>query len=382
MKWLWLFALTLGIGCSTVSATEFYANKSLAHPLIQGLQESAATLAFIREDDRVKGYYCVCDSPVAEPHLLDDFGAASIESVFLMSLDSEDPTRFVLFRQNGLYKIYAYKYNDNDRLYSRVANLQSALDRITAGQKHLDALTVKKALGRITPLNYRFYYEETGVPEFDQIDFSQGTLVGYYGQYYDPLSDPTPDAQPYFFKKTYQEKDGRFLTVTFWRWLDTTRVEGDRTLYNYTVSRIAWETAPAQFTGSEDGKSVSFYDGEIASRGTYQHGARIGEWYFAKENNYSESGSYVNGVREGKWTEFHDAQYAQGDYRNGLREGRWTLANYDEMDWVATGFETYSHGKLNGPSERTVGGVTERGNYRDGEREGHWVTEKAASSAQ
>lgn len=374
MKWLWALALMAGLTSQAVNAAEFYENKTLAHPLIQSLQESSATLAFIKEAGGVKGYYCVCDAPEASPQLLDDYGQATIESVFLMSLDSEDPTRFVLFRQNDRYKIYPYKYDANDHLYSRTTRLQSALDRITQGQKHLDALTIKKALSRITPLNYRLDYEASGVPEFDQIDFSQGKLVGYYGQYYDPLPDPTPDAEPYFFKKTYQEKDGRFLTVTFWRWLDATLIEGNRTLYNYRVRRIAWETDPAKFTGSEDGQSVSYDSGSISAQGAYKQGVRIGAWSFSKDEKYSESGPFAEGKREGQWTIYQDGQTLDGEYHNDLREGRWQLSNYDEMEWVASGFQTYAHGQLNGPSELTTAGVTERGRYVDDLRQGPWET--------
>lgn len=374
MKWLWAIALTASLACQTAGAAAFYENKTLAHPLIEGLQESSATLAFIKEAGGVKGYYCICNMPNAEPRLLDDFGQATIESVFLMSLDSEDPTRFVLFRQNEQYRIYAYKYNDNDHLYSRVMGLQPALDRITAGQKHLDALTIKKALSRNTPLNYRFYYEESGVPEFDQLDFSQGTLVSYYGQYYDPLSNPTPDDEPYFYKKTYQEKDGRFLTVTFWRWLDGTLVEGNRTLYNYQVRRIAWETAPLKFTGSEDGQSVSYDSGSISAKGAYKQGVRTGPWSISKDEKYSASGHFAEGKREGQWSIYQDGQTLDGEYHNDLREGRWQLSNYDEMEWVATGFQTYVHGQLNGPSELTIAGNTERGNYVDDKRQGPWET--------
>lgn len=44
------------------------------------------------------------------------------------------------------------------------------------------------------------------------------------------------------------------------------------------------------------------------------------------------------------------------------------------MEWVATGFQTYAHGQLNGLSELTVRGTTERGEYRDDKRQGLWVT--------
>ena len=379
MKWLLALTLMAGLASQTVNAAEFYENKTLAHPLIQGLQESSATLAFIKEAGGVKGYYCVCDKPEASPQRLDDFGQASIESVFLTQLDSEDPIRLVLFKQQTKYRIYAYKYDANDHLYSRVTALQPALDRITAGQKRLDALTIKKALGLITPLNYRFYYEASGVPEFDQLDLTRGTLVGYYGQYYDPLSDPTPEAEPYFFKKTYAQRDGRFLTVTFWRWLDITRVEGHRTLYNYRVRRIAWETDPAKFTGSEDGPSVSYDSDAISAQGSYSHGVRVGPWSFDKDEKYSESGQFAEGKRQGHWSIYQDGQTLEGEYHNDLREGRWQLFNYDAMEWVASGFQTYAHGELNGPSELTTGTSTEQSTEQTAQSAGSRLVGSATS---
>lgn len=374
MKWLWLLALMAGFGCTAVNAAPFYDGKSLAHPLIQGLQESSATLAFIKEAGGVKGYYCLCDSGNEQPQLLDDFGAASIESVFLMPLDSEVPTRFVLFRQQAQYKVHAYKYDANDHLYSRVNGLQKALDRMTAGQKNLDALAIKKALAKLTPLNYRFYYEESGIPEFDQLDLTQGTLVGYFDERTQPLGITSPGTGQHYYKKTFQEKDGRFLTATFWRGIDTSINDGSRTLYNYQVSRMAWETNPATFSGSEDGASVAYNFGAITAQGAYSHGARTGNWSFTNGFQYSSGGTYVDGKRQGQWTETIDGQTHTGEYQNDLREGRWVLSS-EEGESDVSGFSTYIHDKLNGPSEQRINGTIERGNYRDDKREGPWVTE-------
>ncbi|WP_426201836.1 hypothetical protein [Pseudomonas sp. TWP3-1] len=380
MKWLWLFALTLGIGCSTVSATEFYENKSLAHPLIQGLQESSATLAFIKEAGGVKGYYCACEAPGERPQLLDDFGPATIESVFLLALDSEAPTRFVLFRQKAAYRIYAYKFDVNDHLYHRVTALQKGLDRITAGKKQLDALTVKKALNQLTPANYRFHYAPSGIAEFDQLDLSAGTLVGYFDQQTRPLDINTPGADQHYFKKTYQEKDRRFLTVTFWRGIESPLNDGNRTLYNYQVSRMAWETAPAMFNGSPEGESVSYNYGEIDGRGAYKNGLRVGAWSFAKEYKYSGSGNFVAGKRQGEWSETEYSKTFTGQYVDDVREGRWAILDDGDADNTVTGFQTYLHGVLDGPSEEITGTVTERGNYRDGKRAGPWLTEAGTGS--
>ncbi|MFJ2467066.1 hypothetical protein [Pseudomonas sp. NPDC087615] len=374
MKWLWALALMAGLTSQAVNAAEFYENKTLAHPLIQGLQESSATLAFIKEAGGVKGYYCICDTPEASPQLLDDFGQATIESVFLMSLDSEAPTRFVLFRHKAAYKLYAYKYDTNDHLYSRVTALQKALDRITAGQKQLDALTVKKALARVTPANYRFHYQQSGIAEFDQLDLTAGTLVGYFDEQSKPLDINRPGTDQYYFKKTYQEKNGRILTVTFWRGIDTPVNDGDRRLYNYQVGRVAWETAPATFSGSEVGPSVSFNFGEISAQGAYEKGLRTGIWSFAKEYKYSASGNYVAGKRQGEWTETDYSKAYTGQYVDNVREGRWTFLDDGDSDNTTTGFQTYLHGVLDGPSEEITGTVIERGNYRNDKREGPWVT--------
>lgn len=380
MKWLRAIALMAGLACSTAGAAEFYEDKPLAHPLIQGLQESSMTLAFIKEANGVKGYYCLCETPGERPQLLDDFGPATIESVFLMALDSEDPTRFVLLRQKAAYRIYAYKFDINDHLYHRVTALQKGLDRITAGKKQLDALTVKKALSQLTPANYRFHYEQSGTPEFDQLDLSAGTLVGYFNEQAKPLDINTPGADQHYFKKTYQKRDGRFLTVTFWRGIETPLNDGNRMLYNYQVSRMAWETAPAMFNGSEEGESISYNYAEIDARGAYKDGLRTGAWSFAKEFKYSASGNYVAGKRQGEWTETEYSKNFTGQYIDDVREGRWAILDDGDSDNTVTGLQTYLHGVLDGPSEEVTGTVTERGNYRDDKREGPWVTQNGSGS--
>lgn len=374
MKWLWAIALTAGLACQTAAAAAFYENKPLAHPLIEGLQESSATLAFIKEAKGVRGYYCICDTPEASPQLLDDFGQATIESVFLTQLDSEDPIRLVLFKQQARYRIYAYKYDASSQLYTRVTALQKALDRITEGQKRLDALTIKKALAQLTPINYRLRYGQSGITEFDQLDLSAGTLVGYFDEQTKPLDIRTPGPDQYYFKKTYQEKNGRFLTVTFWRGINTALNDGNRMLYNYQVSRMAWETTPATFSGSEDGDSVSFNFDEISGQGSYEKGVRVGVWSFAKEYRYSASGDYVAGKRQGEWTETHYSKNHTGQYVDDAREGRWTILDDGDPDNTTTGFQTYLHGVLDGPSEEITGTIIERGNYRNDKREGPWVT--------
>lgn len=375
MKWLWALTLMAGLASQTVNAAEFYENKTLAHPLIQGLQESSATLAFIKEAGGVKGYYCVCDKPEASPQRLDDFGQASIESVFLTQLDSEDPIRLVLFKQQTKYRIYAYKYDASSQLYTRVTGLQKALDRIAEGQKRLDALTIKKAMAQLTPINYRFYYEQSGIPEFDQLDLTAGALVGYFDEQTKPLDINTPGTGQYYFKKTYQEKNGRFLTVTFWRGINTSLNDGNRMLYNYQVSRMAWETAPATFSGSEDGDSVSFNFGEISGQGSYEKGVRVGAWSFTKESKYSASGHYVAGKRQGEWVETEYSKTLTGQYVDGEREGRWTILDDGDPDNTTTGFQTYRRGVLDGPSEEITGTITVRGNFINDQREGPWVTE-------
>lgn len=383
MKWTHL-ALIGCIAWGTAHAAPFYDGKPLAHPLLDNLSESSMTLAFFKEADGVKGYYSPSQTPDHSPQLLDNFGNASIESVFAMSLDHEIPTRFVLLKQQGRYQVRAYRYNANDHLYSQVGSLQKALDRIVDGKKTLDALTVKKALAQLTQLNHRFFFENSDIAEFDQIDHTQGTLVGYFDDSQQLINHTPPGEEQMAYKKTFQKKDGRFLTVTYWRGYGKPLHEGSRTVYNYQVSKIAWESEPTRYRGSEDGDSVAYGYGFIGAQGKYSHGLRTGEWHFSEGWENHQSGPYVEGKRQGQWYVTSPENTQTGLYENDQREGRWDILpseNDEPADNDIHGFDTYVHDQLNGPSERRVGDKTvERGNYLNGKRQGPWLTEDGSGN--
>lgn len=377
MQWIRSLGLITCLVLSQAQAAPFYQGKTLAHPLITGLAESSATLAFIKNGAGVKGYYAL-DEEQNPPHLLDDFGKASIESVFNIALDNQHLTRLVLFKQSGNYHLRAYRYDDSEQRYSRLDHLQKALDRITEGQRTLNARTVNQALSQLTPLNYRVSYEDSGIAEFDQLDHSAGTLLGYFDQNGQPLSTRAPSAEAYSYKKTFGEKDGRFLSVTYQRDQSPALVDGQRLLYNYQASRITWETEPARLTGSEDGPAVAYTDeGAIASKGQYTQGRRSGEWGFAGPYNSWSHGPYVDDKRQGTWSLANESEgYGMsGRYQDNLREGRWNISLSDTETLEDGGFFTYVHDLRNGPSERREDGVVvERGDYRNNLRQGPWLT--------
>ncbi|AZD52277.1 hypothetical protein C4K19_0461 [Pseudomonas chlororaphis subsp. aurantiaca] len=375
MQWTRSLGLIACLAFGSTQAAPFYADKTLAHPLITGLAESSATLAFIKQAGSVKGYYSV-DPDESQPQLLDDFGDATIESVFNIALDNESLTRLVLFKQRGQYRVHAYRYDENDRLYRRLEKLQPALERIAKDRKKLDAPTVKQALRQLTPLNYSVFYEDSGIDEFDQLDHSAGTLVGYFDANGQPITANPPGADQYRYKKTFVEKDGRFLTATYWRG-EAPALEGEPLLYNYRASHIAWETEPQRFTGSEDGAYVEYssFGGAVIAQGAYAHGQRTGEWSFSNPDDGWTHGRFVDGKRQGQWTESYGWQTATGEYRDDLREGRWVLSYDEGGESAVTGFQTYVQGVLDGPSEERVDGSTESGSYRNDKREGPWVTQ-------
>ncbi|MGE7960404.1 hypothetical protein ACQKQA_28380 [Pseudomonas sp. NPDC089530] len=376
MQWTRSLGLIACLAFGSTQAAPFYADKSLAHPLITGLAESQATLAFIKRGGSVKGYYSV-DPDESQPQLLDDFGNATIESVFNIALDSESPTRLVLFKQRGQYRLYAYRYDENEQRYLRLEKLQPALERITKDRKKLDAPTVKQALRQLTPLNYSFFYEDSGIDEFNQLDHSAGTLVGYFDQSGQPITANPPGTDQYSYKKTFAEKDGRFLTASYWRG-EAPAPQGEPLLYSYRASRIAWETEPQRFTGSEDGPYLEYSNsGAVAAQGAYAQGQRTGEWGIGDPQGSWSQGRYIEGKRQGKWSLSNEREgyLMTGEYQDDLREGRWELSYGEGGEPTVTGFQTYVHGTLNGPSEEKVDGFTESGSYRNDKREGPWVTQ-------
>ncbi|MEO8646835.1 hypothetical protein [Pseudomonas sp.] len=377
MKWLCYLCLLASLCLGTAQATPFYEGKPLAHPVIDSLQDSQATLAFIKETKGVTGYYCLCQNPDRQPQALDTYGDASIEAVFNTALDNEHTTMLVLFKVKNRYGIRAYRFSDSPQVYVRLTRLQPALDRIAKDQKNLNAVMVRKALAKLSPFDYRIDYEESGITEFDQIDHTAGTLVSYFDDQKKPVPDDPASDSISTYKKTFQKKDGRFLTVTYWRGADkAVRDYGDRTAYNYQIYSIAWETGPAQYDATRDGYAVTFSSGLVRSIGQYKNNLRTGEWTFQKGWENRSSGAYADGKRQGRWSVWTPEELQVGNYENDLREGRWRTSPPEDDEPESYGFVTYLHDQRQGPSERRSNGVViERGDYQNDKRQGAWLTE-------
>jgi len=374
----------------------FYDNKRLAHPMIAASQDSGADIAFVREANGVNGYYCLCTGadgkPESEPNSksesephnkakarkLDSFGQADIRSVFYVALDRdpapEHQTLLVLLRTGGKPGLRAYRYHGSSGSYRRLVALQPALDRITDAGGTLNAARVKAALGQLAPLDYSVERGNSGNPDFDAIDHTGGTVVGYYTLDGQPTAADSKQAAIY--KKVFKKQGQRFLTASYTLYSDI----GAGELPNYRLWQLTWETAPQQFDGNAQGPSVLYSlawdDHSVVERGQYTAGKRSGMWVRSGMHEGDTKGAYVNGLPDGPW-HYEGPRYSEdGIYRNGQREGRWVVTNYAAEDEV-TGFDTYAGGQLNGPQERTMGGkLLSRGSYINGSRQGPWITDE------
>lgn len=361
--------------CSALAhAAPFYEGKPLAHPAIAASQDSGADIAFLKEKDGVNGYYCECAGPRPKTLLLDQFGHAVIRSVFYAPLDRDvnRQTMLVLFRRDGKNGLRAYRYDKSSGNYARLDELQPALNRIAAASASPNAGTVKTALGQLAPRDYSVQRGKSGNADFDAVDHALGTVVGYYDDNGQPVAPGASNAISY--KKTFRQQGALFLTASYTLHSDA----GAGELLNYRLWRMAWESAPRLFTGSEDGPAI-FYslawdDGAVVERGQYAQGRRQGTWLREGLHEGMEKGRYVNGLREGAWHIESPRQIEDGQYRAGKREGRWTIANYADAEEV-TGFDTYAGDRLNGPWERSMKGQLQaRGNYVNDTRQGPWIT--------
>jgi len=383
--------LALLVAASCAHAAPFYDHKPLAHPIISSSQDSGADIAFLKEAGGVTAYYCACTSADgtpntnATPQKLDSFGAAEIRSVFYASLDrNPDPehqTMVVLLRAGGKSVLRAYRYHDSSGTYRRLTALQPALDRIAAGAGPLNAGKVKTALGQLAPLDYsvpRSTSGTSGNADFDTIDHTAGTLLGYYTLEGQPVAADSKNAAIY--KKTFKKQGQRFLTASYTLYSDI----GAGELPNYRLWQLTWETAPQEFTGSAEGPSVIYSlawdDNSVVEYGNYAKGQRQGMWVRSGMHEGEAKGAYVNGLPDGPW-HYEGRRYSEdGVYRAGKREGRWTVTNYAAEDDVS-GFDTYAGGQLNGLHERTMGGkLLARGNYVNGSRQGPWITDEGSGA--
>jgi antitoxin component YwqK of YwqJK toxin-antitoxin module len=368
------FLLWCLVGCSVsvgALAEPFYIGKTLAHPLIKGSQDSGATLAFIREGEGVVGYSCLCDSPDGVPHVLDKYGDASVESVFYVNLDGSLQTLVVLSRAKGQYALHGYRFFPSAGEYRRLETLQPVLDRIAVDRKTLNAALVQKELRKWPPYDYVAVVPKTGITEFDALEPAGGTLVGYFGVDGVPASAGQPDEDPHrdIYKKTFVQRDGRWLTLTYERMPGSEDDVGAA----YQVVKMAWEADPATYRGTEEGAAVALGGGQLSARGQYSQGKRSGKWVEFDESGAESVGAYVEGLRQGIWVISDQGAVSSGLMVDDFYEGRWTIQSSDG-DESLSGFDTYKHGDLDGPSERVngVGEVVQRGDFVAGIQHGDW----------
>lgn len=371
------FLLSLMVCCSLsmpVHAEPFYAGKSLAHPVIQS-QESGATLAFVRESSGVVGYACMCEAPDAVPQVLDNFADASIESVFYASLDSDIQTLIVLSKAGGRYALHGYRYSERSGRYRKLSSLQPVLDGIARNQKKLNAALVVRELNKLLPYDYGYEIAKTDIPEFDALDPTAGTLVGQFsadGVAASEGGEPSEDGVYAAYKKTFQQREGRWLTLTYER----TPMEEGELAPGFRVTRITWEFDPKRFEGSEDGLFVQLWGDRVLERGLMVQGKKTGNWVECDESVSQSSGAYANGLRQGAWVINDRHSSSEGMFVGGLSEGRWTVSSFDE-DEELSGFDTYKRGVLDGPTERLRGSkIVWRGEYLSGRKHGHWVSDE------
>lgn len=349
----------------------FYLGRPLAHPVIEGSQESGATLAFVRESGGVVGYACLCNAPGGVPEVLDNFGEATIESVFYANLDSDVQTLIVLSKAAGQYGLRGFRFNLHSGEYRRLETLQPVLDRIAKTQKKLNAALVVRELNKVPPYDYDYRLPKTNVPEFDALDPTGGALVGYFAW----NGEPAPQGEPAdgehvgSYKKTFQQRDGRWLTLTYER-----AEQGEEAVgVAYRVSRMAWELDPKQFQGVEDGPFVVILGERLLAKGLMVRGKKSGNWVEYDESAGEEVGAYVDGSREGRWVVRGREGVSEGMFVNDMHEGRWTYSANDE-DEEQSGFDTYKQDSLEGPAERVRDGkVLWRGEFLNDQKQGAWI---------
>ncbi|MCC7700400.1 toxin-antitoxin system YwqK family antitoxin [Janthinobacterium sp. EB271-G4-7A] len=372
--------LALGTLAPVQAAVRFYEGKPMATASVVERRDGGVVLAFLRENGEVNGYYCQCNGDSEKRMNLDKYGKASIAAVFQLDLDSEGETTFVLSRSSDkLFGLHAYRYERSGGRMFKVATLQPTLDAIMRGAKTMDEARVRAALARLQLIDYSIAYAPTGVAEFDAIEHGHGTLVGYFNIDGELLPGKPTDAPAFAYKKTFQEKEGHFLTVTY---LLGKGWEGGRAP-SYHVKWITWETQPQRFAASQDGLLIE-YDvncctGNVYARGRYAQGKRTGQWHYEEPLTIRSVGAFVDDKAEGPWTYESGEETTTGMMQRGQRTGRWEVSPgvdewRDEGKGNYEGFDTYVKDRLDGPSERRIGTLVHwQGNYVNGKKQGQWI---------
>lgn len=371
--------LALGSVAPAQAAARFYEGKAMAYASAVERRDGGVVLAFLRENGEVNGYYCQCNGDSGKRMNLDTYGKASIAAVFHADLDSEGETTFVLSRNGTAYGLHAYRYERGGGRMVKVAALQPTLDAIVRGASSMDEAKVRAALASLQLIDYSIDYARTGNADFDAIEHGHGSLVGYFNIDGDLLPGKPEDAPAFAYKKTFQENDGHFLTVTY---LLGKGWEGGR-VPSYHIKWITWETQPQRFAASQDGLFIEYEvnccRGSVFARGQYAQGKRTGQWHYEEPLTIRSVGAFVDDKAEGPWTYASGEETTTGMMQRGQRTGRWEVNPgvdewRDEGKGNYQGFDTYLKDRLDGPSERRVGDVVHwRGQYVNGKKQGQWL---------
>lgn len=331
-------ALMLLVPIQAQADAPFYSGKTLLHPLVNVSPYSEDKLAFFNENGRVVGRYEVTyESGEHRVQELDSFGNARIDAVFYADLTGGESSTLVMFSERGQTRVRSYLWDATSNGYRYMPAAQRLLDSLTLGQGMRRALDIKNVISGLMPFDYSLTYTSTDIAAFDQLNHSLGKVVAVFDKDGQVLEPNAPGQ--HLIKKTFLERDGRWLTARY--------VRVSEHNYRFVLQQIAWEREPKTLEGLLDGDSVRFVisgnQGLIHERGEYRLGKRVGQWLHAEEDgSFRSRGEYVDGRPEGLW----NIQGAEGQYQNGLREGIWRKLMADGARWEGS----YKLNLLDGPA--------------------------------
>lgn len=336
-------ALLLFYVTQALAEPPFYEGRKLLHPLVNVSHYGQDKLAFFEEDGEVVGRYEIgYDSGERLVKTLDTYANAHIDAVFYTNLTGMRLDTLVMFSERGQTRVKAYRWDSYSDSFQHMTAAQRLLDSLSLGKGMRTALEIKLAIADMAPFDYSRVYVATGIAAFDQLNHSAGEVVALFdkdGGVLPIAEGMYPFGQTSLYKKTFLQRDGRWLTARY--------VRANEHDYRFVLQQIAWEREPETLEGLLDGDSVKFVisgdRGLIHSRGEYRLGARVGMWMHAEtDGRFRSRGEYVDGRSEGLW----NVQGAEGQYRNGLREGIWRKPMPDGTRWEGS----YKLNLLDGPA--------------------------------
>ena len=331
-------ALMLLVPIQAQADAPFYSGKTLLHPLVNVSPYGEDKLAFFNENGRVVGRYEVTyDSGEHRVQELDSFGNARIDAVFYADLTGGESSTLVMFSERGQTRVRSYLWDATSNGYRYMPAAQRLLDSLTLGQGMRKALDIKNVISGLMPFDYSLTYTSTDIAAFDQLNHSQGEVVAVFDKDGQVLESNA--SSQHLIKKTFLERDGRWLTARY--------VRASEHDYRFVLQQIAWEREPKTLEGLLDGDSVKFVisggQGLILERGEYRLGKRVGMWMHAEpDGRFRSRGEYVNDRPEGLWV----IEGAEGQYQNGLREGIWRKPMAGGTRWEGS----YKLNLLDGPA--------------------------------